>query len=74
MLGVSGWKTEQQTAAVLLSQAPLYLLLLHQPPVMRQYFTFREVQRHLQGNQDDELKRNQLLPADPEALLQLLHR
>lgn len=35
-------------------------------------FTLREVERHLQGDQDGELKRNQLPPADPEALLQLL--
>ncbi len=37
-------------------------------------FTLREVERHLQGDQDGELKRYQLPPADPETLLQLLQR
>ena len=36
--------------------------------------TLREVERHLQGNQDGELERDELPPADPEALLQLLQR
>lgn len=35
-------------------------------------FTLREVERHLQGDQDGELERYQLPPADPETLLQLL--
>lgn len=54
------------------SQAPLQLLLLHQASVVRHDFALREVERHLQGNQDGELKGDELPPADPESLLQLL--
>lgn len=39
---------------------------------MWQDFTLGEVQRHLQGDEDGELEGNQLPPADPETLLQLL--
>lgn len=52
----------------------LGLLLLHQLPVMWHDFALGEVERHLQGDQDGELKRYQLPPADPETLLQLLQR
>lgn len=52
----------------------LRLLLLHQPSVMWHDFTLREVERHLQGDQDGELKRNEFPPADPEPFLQLLQR
>lgn len=51
----------------------LHGLLLHQPSVMWQDFTLRQVERHLQGDEDGELKGNQLPPADPETLLQLLN-
>ncbi len=54
------------------SSSLLQLLLLHQPSVMWHDFALREVERHLQGDQDGELKRYQLPPADPETLLQLL--
>lgn len=37
-------------------------------------FTLRKVERHLQGDEDGELERYELPPADPEALLELLHR
>lgn len=67
VLRVPGWRN--LCAAELLSQAVLYLLLLHQTSVMWHDFTLREVERHLQGDQDGELKRYQLLPADPETLL-----
>lgn len=52
----------------------LLLLLLHQPAVVRQDLAVGQVERHLQGHQDSKLKRYQLPPADPEALLQLLWR
>lgn len=52
----------------------LHLLLLHQPPVVGQDFTLGQVERHLQGHQDGKLKGDQLPPADPETLLQLLQR
>lgn len=51
----------------------LRLLLLHQLSVMWHDFTLREVERHLQSDQDSELKRYQLPPADSETLLQLIN-
>lgn len=62
----------EKRAAVLLSQALLYLLLLHQPSEMWHDFALWEVERHLQGDQDGELEWYELPPADPETLLQLL--
>lgn len=56
------------------SRSGLHLLLLHEPPVVGQDFTLRQIERHLQGHQDGELKWDQLPPADPETLLQLLQR
>lgn len=64
----------EKSAAVLLSQALLYLLLLHQPSVMWHDFALWEVERHLQGDQDGELEWYELPPADPETLLQLLQK
>lgn len=46
----------EKRAAVLLSQALLYLLLLHQPSEMWHDFALWEVERHLQGDQDGELE------------------
>lgn len=62
----------EKCAAVPLSQALLYLLLLHQPSEMWHDFALWEVERHLQGDQDGELEWYELPPADPETLLQLL--
>ena len=36
-------------------------------------FALREVQRHLQGDQDGELERDQLPAVDTETFLQFLH-
>lgn len=44
----------EKRAAVLLSQALLYLL--HQPSEMWHDFALWEVERHLQGDQDGELE------------------
>lgn len=68
------WQSLGGGISVLRSRAPLHLLLLHQASVVWHDFALRKVESHLQGDEDSELKRYQLPPADPETLLELLHR
>lgn len=47
-------------------------LLLHQSAVVGHDLALGQVEGHLQGHQNGELERDELAPADAEALLQFL--